>query len=448
MAAQLCHVHLLLTAHNTSHAFATQLAEHRREYKATHPSQENWTDFGHKLSQFVPSPVAHPAQAFKRSSLNLARPSTSHSPSPNAGKSAEEAEENAAAVDEGDRRRAAALSRMLNVGGGSFSEAEDEEMRRANKAAAQSHDVERYKAARKKLKAAVLEYYRGLEILKNYKILNRTGFAKILKKFEKATEVACGDAYYSAKVAPSILVSSESVEKLLKGTEEIFAAYFEHGNRKRALERLRINSSNGAGENGSTHHLSVARAGFYLGISLCATVGGLIEAMHADTQVAIPLWPSLLRVYGAELIPTLFCLLFGLNLAIWHRARINTVFIFEWDVRHALDYHQFFELPAFFLLLLSIAFWVSFLNPFPNAIAPTTWPLVSVRCSPQMQEVCSNTDGPFPSRAGLACRRRHRHPRSLADQSIPKQAMASRQSWPCLPRRTLDWRRVPRLLCE
>lgn len=349
-----------------------QLADHRREYKASHPPhQEPWTDLGHRFSHLVPTPISQPAQALKRTSLNLARPSTSHSPSP------KEGEENSRSVDEGDLRRAAALSRMLNVGGGSMSDAEDEEVRRLNKAAAQSHDVERYKAARKKLKAAVLEYYRGLEILKNYKILNRTGFAKILKKLEKATEVQCGDAYYSAKVAPSILVCSESVEKLLKGTEEIYTAYFEHGNRKRALERLRINAGGGSGEHGSTHHLSVARTGFYLGVSLCATVGGLIEAMQPETQAAIPLWQSLLRVYAAELIPTVFCLLFGLNLAIWHRARVNTVFIFEWDVRHALDYHKFFELPAFFLLLLSLAFWLSFLNPFPNAIAPTTWPLVS-----------------------------------------------------------------------
>jgi len=33
-------------------------------------------------------------------------------------------------------------------------------------------------------------------------------------------------------------------------------------------------------------------------------------------------------------------------------------------------------MPAFFLLLLSLCFWVSFLNPFPDSIAPTTWPMV------------------------------------------------------------------------
>lgn len=348
-----------------------ELSEHRKEYKLS--QQDHIGDLGRRLSNLVTNP-----QGLKRVSLNMTRPTSGHdSPMPTRFRKSEEiSAERRASIDEGERRRAAALHRMSGIAGRGLSEAEDEELRRLNKAAAQSHDPERYKAARKKLKAAILEYYRGLEILKNYKILNRTGFAKILKKFEKTVELSCADAYYNAKVTPSILVSSESVEKLIKGTEEIFTAYFEHGNRKRALQRLRINASVNTGEPSSTHHLSVARAGFYLGIALVATVGGLIEVFQTSTQEAIPQWPRLMRVYGAEFLPTLFALLFGLNLAIWHRARVNTVFIFEWDVRHALDYHQYFELPAFFLLLLSLAFWVSFLNPFPSAIAPTTWPLV------------------------------------------------------------------------
>lgn len=280
-------------------------------------------------------------------------------------------------IDEGDRRRAAALSKMLNVSGGTLTDTEDEQLRKEYLAAAMSHNPERYRAARKQLKAAILEYYRGLEILKNYKVLNRTGFAKILKKFEKTTGVTIADDYYRAKVKESVLVNTDVIEKLLKSTEETYAAYFEHGNRKRALERLRINTgSTPGGDHFLTHYASVTRTGIYLGITLCAFIGGFVSAFDPAKQAQIPLWQSLLRVYGAEFLPTVFALMFGLNLLVWHHARVNTVFIFEWDIRHSLDYHQYFELPAFFLLLLSIAFWVSFLNPIPDAIAPTTWPLV------------------------------------------------------------------------
>ncbi|KAJ3828974.1 SPX domain-containing protein [Lentinula raphanica] len=46
-------------------------------------------------------------------------------------------------------------------------------------------DPDEYQAAKKKLNKAVLEHYRGLEMLQNYRILNITGFRKALKKFEK-----------------------------------------------------------------------------------------------------------------------------------------------------------------------------------------------------------------------------------------------------------------------
>lgn len=358
-----------------------ELADHRREYKATHPPAEGWNDLSTRLSHLV-APISQPAQTLRKASVQLkrgsspARQATTANVSATKGTAADSSADDARPFDEGDRRRSAALSKMLNVSGGTMTDAEDEELRRANRLAALSHDPERYKSARKKLKTAVLEYYRGLEILKNYKILNRTGFAKILKKFEKTTEVRVGDAYYHAKVAPSVLVASETVEKLLKGTEEIYTAYFEHGNRKRALERLRIQTNTAGDQHSSTHHFSSARTGFYLGVATCATVAGIVSAMHDDTPKQIPLWDQLMRAYGAEFLPTLFALLFGVNLAVWHYSRVNAVFIFEWDVRHVLDFHQFFELPAFFMLLLSLAFWVSFLNPFPDAIAPTTWPLV------------------------------------------------------------------------
>ncbi len=105
--------------------------------------------------------------------------------------------------------------------------------------------------------------------------------------------VPCAELYYQDKVAPTILVTSDRIERLRKATEDIYTAYFEHGNRKQALNRLR------AREDHTTHHYSVFRAGFYLGISLCAIVGGLIESMKPATKQQIPQWEGLLRVYGA-----------------------------------------------------------------------------------------------------------------------------------------------------
>ncbi|PWN43947.1 EXS-domain-containing protein [Ceraceosorus guamensis] len=358
-----------------------ELADHRREYKAMHPP--NLSDkVADKIGVASIIPVA------KRLTRGLDSPRSSLPPaagtalSPNAKNEGKvdhgkrRAGDAGESQDEGDRRRSLALRRLLDAGNDS-DVWNDEELRKQNRAAAMSHDPQRYTAARKKLKAAVLEFYRGLELLKNYRVVNSIGVRKILKKFEKATGVpGINDAWYHVHVSRSVLVTSDSIERLIKGTEEIYSAYFEHGNRKRAVERLRVNAGTG-GEEHHTHHMSASRTGFYLGVAVCAAVAGLVEAeKQGGSRFDIPQWDQLLRVYGALFLPTLFALLFGLNLATWHRARINTSFIFEFDVRHAMDHRQWFEIPAFLLLLLAVAFWISFLNPFPRAIAPTTWPLV------------------------------------------------------------------------
>ncbi|SPO28825.1 related to putative phosphate transporter 1 [Ustilago trichophora] len=365
-----------------------ELADHRREYRAKYNiSDHDRTSAGsrrHRMSQLlsnlpgskliVADEVAHRIKSIPAlSQLKSRDPEQTAEPAPRFSLDQPAANkqrgDSGSDDDAGDRRRAQALAQMQASLRG-WDDDTDTAIRKANKAAAMSHDPEAYAAARKKLKAAVLEYYKFLDTLTNYKILNRTGFAKVMKKLSKTTGVPCADLYYQDKVAPTILVTSDRVEKLRKATEDIYTAYFEHGNRKQALNRLR------AREDHTTHHYSVFRSGFYLGISLCGIVAGLREAMQPDTQAAIPQWQGLLRVYGAEFIPTLFALLFGLNLAWWHAVRINTVFIFEWDVRTTMDHRQFFEIPSLLMLLLSCCFWVSFVNPFPDSIAPTTWPTV------------------------------------------------------------------------
>ena len=207
------------------------------------------------------------------------------------------------------------------------------------------------------------------------------------------TEVPVADVYYQARVSPSKLITSQTVEKLIHSTEEIFIAYFEHGDRKKALSRLRISVAGNASQHPS-HHLSVFKAGLFTGVALCATVAGLVTALHPDTRIRVPAWDSLLRVYGALYIPTVFALLFGINLAAWKSARISEYaivhmldallidlladwpFVFETDPRHTIDEHQYWQIPSLLLVVLSIFMWLSFLDPFPWAIAATTWPLV------------------------------------------------------------------------
>lgn len=75
-----------------------------------------------------------------------------------------------------------------------------------------------YRVARRRLKQAVLEFYRAMELLKNYRLLNRTGLTKILKKFDKTAGRRMSEEYME-KVRHMHFDQSESLEKIMTATE-------------------------------------------------------------------------------------------------------------------------------------------------------------------------------------------------------------------------------------
>lgn len=51
----------------------------------------------------------------------------------------------------------------------------------------------------------------------------------------------------------------------------------------------------------------------------------------------------MLEIYSALAIPVVFSLLIGININAWARKRLNYVFIFELDLRTAIDPREYFE---------------------------------------------------------------------------------------------------------
>lgn len=234
------------------------------------------------------------------------------------------------------------------------------------------HDPEAYQRAKKKLKKAVLEFYRGLELLQNYRILNLTGFRKALKKFDKATKVSSQNLYMRERVETRSFASGDICAGLLKEIEHIYATRFERGDEKKARIRLRATPRE------STHHFSTFRSGMFIGLAIPALAMGIYYSLQEELREEIPEWAALLQVYAALCIPVIFSLSLGLNLVAWARARINFIFIFELDARTVIDAREYVELPAFLFTTLCYAFWLSFSRAGAETVASTTWPIIWV----------------------------------------------------------------------
>ncbi|KAF9576416.1 hypothetical protein EC968_008711 [Mortierella alpina] len=233
-----------------------------------------------------------------------------------------------------------------------------------------------HKVARTRIKAALYEFYRSLEMVKNYKVLNHTGFAKILKKFDKTAGWKASKPYLNQRLKPAYFMNSTVVQDLIKETEDVFIDAFEKGHRRRGMAKLRIPDSKN-----HTHHLTSTRIGLYMGLAAPLLVQALQAAFSDETPTEIPYWDGLLLVYGGLFLTILFACLFGINMYVWAKSRINYKFIFEFDPRDNLDFHEYFELPIFLMLLLALAVYLDFGSKLTAHVATAYWPLILMALS-------------------------------------------------------------------
>jgi hypothetical protein len=202
--------------------------------------------------------------------------------------------------------------------------------------------------ATKILQKAIIHFYRHLMMLENYVQLNYTGFEKILKKHDKTTGLSSVD--FLELVQATLFFSHKDLSRLIKQTENMFQEGFAGGNLLTAKARLLARQHDyfdwhtlGAG-------LFSGMALVLLALLLLLVCGGGLKEPHTADLV------SVLPVYRLFAIPILAIWLWGINVLIWHKSRINHVYIFQFKPGSSLNFINIFKLAAILTVLWSISF--------------------------------------------------------------------------------------------
>ncbi|KAJ0815219.1 putative SPX domain-containing protein [Helianthus annuus] len=191
--------------------------------------------------------------------------------------------------------------------------------------------------AEKMIRGALVELYKGLGYLKTYRNLNMLAFIKILKKFDKVTNKQVLPIYLKV-VESSYFNCSNKIMKLADEVEEIFVKQFAEDDRRKAMKYLKPTQR-------KESHSVTFFIGLFTGCFIALLIGYAIIAHTTGTY-----GPQSNTIYMETVYPLLsmFSLLFlhlflyGCNIYMWRKNRINYSFIFELSPRKELKYRDVF----------------------------------------------------------------------------------------------------------
>lgn len=254
----------------------------------------------------------------------------------------------------------------------------------------------------KELKLAFSEFYLSLIIIQDYQKFNMLGFQKIMKKFDKNLSCKNGAEWLMTKFSGSELNSAEEIEKLIVKVEKLFTNELEKGDRKKAMNRLKVPpfgiqktdwTTLLVGFSGGCFFILLAAliaSGFVMNerkIPHTGTELGNISSGNSTRYLYRSDWSIVTRLYRGPALCIILIFLLSINVRGWGEGGVNHKLIFELDPRNHSSHIQIMEtamwlavmwaisllffmfanyihLPAFYSpLCLMIAYLVFFLNP-------------------------------------------------------------------------------------
>jgi hypothetical protein len=190
-------------------------------------------------------------------------------------------------------------------------------------------------AAKRQIKYALMELYKGLAMLHNFSVYNNTAFEKILKKHDKNMALKAREVYLEQQKGCSFAQDAGvyAPKVLQERCQHLYARVFTDGSRKEACNEL-----DGSIGMAVTHPdgANLSTAGFFFGLS--AAMVPLITAMlvaedsQTKSQISsspafIALWPCYRVVFWVLLHVTGL----GFCMQVWEWHKINYRFIFSFN---------------------------------------------------------------------------------------------------------------------
>lgn len=193
------------------------------------------------------------------------------------------------------------------------------------------------------LKYACSEFYLSLIMLKNYQMLNYTGFRKILKKFDKIFNVSLGHEYFLKWIDKNSFYPTKDTDKLITDTENLFIYDLEKGDRSKAMKQLRVPPLSG-----QTNLVSWPSFewGFCSGLFSILIIIVILSVI--DQSINNKFSFAQAKLYRAPLVIFVYLFLIGINIHFWKVNGVNYVLIFELDPRNHLSSVEIMKMAAFF----------------------------------------------------------------------------------------------------
>lgn len=240
-----------------------------------------------------------------------------------------------------------------------------------------------YLHARRQLRDALVEHYRALSLARSFRVLNRTAFRKITKKYDKTSGEHMSVEYVKRLDSEAYFQTSELLDKLFSHVEEVYILFFEHSaltDRKHSLERLRslAYAYNNNDIRQPEYYASFFTSGLCLGAAAPLLIIAAYVGVHKTLSGEMPEGKLLLQTWGGFLLLNLTFLLFGINFRVFDAYKINYKFIFEFNMATALDYRQFWLVPSVCFGFLALLTSFSVHDFWPDLFPGRLWPWLYV----------------------------------------------------------------------